>query len=89
MNVRIIKNKVCTICEGYLPRLDKQGFKYDVYDADDPAHQEQLDEWKVEKMPVIQLVDDAGSVKYQFSPGTFSPRAINYKIAQLEKEIKK
>jgi len=88
MNVRIIKTKVCAICEGYLPRLDKQGFKYTVYDADDPANQDQLDEWKVEKMPVIQLVDNMDQVKFQFSPGTFSPRAINFKIAQLKKEMK-
>jgi arsenate reductase-like glutaredoxin family protein len=85
MKVRIIKTKKCLICESYLPRLNKQGFEYTVYDADNPANEKELDEWKIEKMPVIQLVDDDGAVKYQFPPGTFSPRAINHRISQLSK----
>jgi len=84
IRVRIIKGRRCKKCDYWLPTLDKIGFKYEIYDADDPAHQTKLDEWGIEDMPVIQLIDDDDVVKDQFSPGTFSARAINFKIKKLK-----
>ena len=84
---RIIKSNNCKICKSYLERLDSQGFKYEIYDADDPKNQKQLDEWRVEKMPVVQIVEikkDEVIVRYQFASGTYSPRMINYKKSQIK-----
>lgn len=80
--VRIIKSKDCTNCQSYLPRLDKQGYAYEVYDGDAPENQEELDKWGVEEFPVIQLIsrDDTGTVQieYQWPPGKMlAPRFID------------
>ena len=88
---RIVKSDDCKICKKYLPRLKEQGFAYEIYDADDPKNQDELDEWKIEKMPVVQIVEVKGLkriLKYQFAPGPFSTRIINYKIQQLKKAKK-
>jgi glutaredoxin len=84
MIVRIISSKNCSKCKGYLSRLDKQGFKYQVYDSDDPANKKQLDEWRITDLPVIQIVDDGGNVAYPFPAGTYSTRFINAKIDELK-----
>ena len=91
---RIIKSKKCSICDKYLPRLKEKGVEYEIYDADAPGNQEELDEWKIEKMPVVQIVEIKDNreriVRYQFSSGTFCAKVINYKIKQImEKEAKK
>lgn len=86
MLVRIITKESCPKCKSYLQRLDAQGFQYFKYDADADANQKQLDEWKVDEIPVVQVLSaDQTKVLHQFAPGTFSPRAINYKIKELEK----
>ena len=85
VKVRIVKNRDCKICEVYLPRLDEIGFLYEIYDAEEPGREQQLDEWKIDEMPVVQVVDDAGAVLYQFPPGTIAARAIKYKMRQLER----
>ena len=86
LSTRIIKSNHCDVCERYLERLNKQGFKYELYDGDDLKNEAQLDEWKVEKFPVVQIIKPNGEIVYQFSVGTFSPRMINYKIEQLQKK---
>ena len=85
MNVRIITTKHCPKCKAYLDRLNQQQFNYQIYDADDPDNQNQLDEWGILDMPVVQLVDNQ-KILFQFAPGTFSPRAINHKISTISKE---
>ena len=83
---RIIKTRECLVCDFWLPRLDKQNFPYELYDADAPENQKQLDEWKVDDCPVIQIVErtERGEVvRYQFPPGSYSVRAIKYKMAKL------
>ena len=57
MKIRIIKSADCENCTAYLKKLEKYGFKeYDIYDADDPKNQKQLDEWNIEDMPIIQTI---------------------------------
>jgi len=90
--VRIIKTQECSICEMWLPRLDQQGFLYETFDADALGNQKQLDEWKIDDLPVVQIVnranDDTETVKYQFAPGSWSVRAIKHKMSQVENESK-
>ncbi len=83
--VQIVTQRDCLICKSYLNRLDKQHFIYTIYDADDPNNQKQLDVWKIEEMPVVQIVNGE-DVTFQFPRGSFSPRVINHKISLLEKK---
>ncbi|KKN26826.1 hypothetical protein LCGC14_0870850 [marine sediment metagenome] len=83
MTVRIISSINCSKCKGYLERLDKRGYNYSAYNADDPKNQQQLDEWKVRDMPVIQIIN-GDKVMYQFPPGTYSPRLLEQKIEDLK-----
>lgn len=83
MIVRIISSKNCPRCKNYLARLDKLGFKYETMDADDSANKGFLDAQKVFDLPVVQITDDRGKLKYQFPHGEYSPRAINAKISTL------
>jgi arsenate reductase-like glutaredoxin family protein len=83
LGLRIIKSKDCLVCKNYLPRLDKSGIVYELYDADDPANQKQLDEWKIDDLPVVQIVNSNGSIKYQFPHGAYSPTVLRYKMEEL------
>ncbi len=86
---RIIKTRECSICDLWLPRLDKQDFQYEIYDADAPENQKELDDWGIDDLPVIQIVqrtDESDVVKFQFPPGTYSVRAINHKTTQIESQ---
>lgn len=86
---RIIKSAGCPRCKIYLKTLAKQGYEHLIYDADLPQNQKELDQWKINMMPVVQIVeekDGSYDVVHQFPPGQFAPRAINAKIKALEKE---
>ncbi len=85
MKVRIIKTEDCQICQEYLPRLDKIGFEYETYDADDPVNDAELDKWGIDDLPVIQLID-GDLVRHQFPPrATLSPRMLNFKIEEIQR----
>lgn len=75
LKVRIIKSEYCDQCRDYLANLarikDAIPFEYEIFDADDKNNRQQLDEWKVTDMPVIQIIDrdrDKVSVLEQISP---------------------
>lgn len=90
---RVIKSSNCPRCKMYLKTLSKQKYEYLVYDADLPENQKELDTWKINMMPVVQIVDvkDDGTQEmvFQFGSGPFSPRAIDIKIKTLNKEREK
>lgn len=83
MIVRIASSQNCPICKSYLNRLDKLGFKYQVLDADDIENKEFLDQQHIFELPVVQILDSDGRLKWQFPHGEYSPRAINAKISSL------
>lgn len=87
---RIIKASACARCKIYLKTLSKQNYEYIVYDADEKGNQKELDEWKINVMPVVQIVnvkdDGTQQMVFQFAPGQWSPRHINNKIKALNKE---
>ena len=90
---RIIKSVNCGHCHIYLKQLATQKYKHLIYDADLPENTKELDSWKINTMPVIQVVDvkDDGTQEmiHQFPPGPFSPRIIDAKIKALNKEREK
>ena len=59
------------------------------YDADAEENQDDLDTWKIVKLPVVQIVDvkEDGTQEwiFQFAPGKLSTRSIDTKIKQLAK----
>ncbi len=88
VKTRIITQEDCQKCKLYLRTLRDQGIKFEIYKSEDPGHQENLDKWKIEDMPVVQIIDDSDKVLHQFPPGMFSSRAIKHKTKML-KENKK
>ncbi len=90
--VRIVKSDDCLICASYIPRLQKQGYEFEIYDGDAPQNEKQLDEWKIDEFPVVQIVYRDGDnevVKHQFPPGkTYAPRLIDMKKQQIEGSLK-
>lgn len=90
---RIIKSAGCPRCKIYLKTLARQEYEHIIYDADLKENQKELDEWKINMMPVVQIVDvkDDGTQKvvFQFAPGQWSARHINTKIKALNKEQEK
>lgn len=90
---RIIKSAGCPRCKIYLKTLAKQNYDCIIYDADLPENQKELDSWKINVMPVVQIVDvkedGTQEVKHQFPPMPLAPRRIDDKIKQLEKESAK
>lgn len=91
VKTRVISSVGCPKCKFYLTVLRKQGFEFDVYDADDQKNQKELDEWRISSMPVVQIIDikEDGTIKklWQFPSGQISPRSIRTKIKMLEKKI--
>ncbi len=90
MRIRIIKSETCDNCKKYLNHLDKLGFTdYDLYDADDPQNQKELDVWGIDDMPIIQVYeDDKVHYTFPYCARGQSPRNLRYKIAVC-KEAKK
>lgn len=90
---RIIKSVKCDHCHIYLKQLAAQKYDHLIYDADLPENTKELDDWKINAMPVIQIVDvkENGTQEmiHQFPPGPFSPRIVNAKIKALNKEREK
>lgn len=86
MKARIISSEKCPKCKFYLRVLKKQKFSnFEVFNADDASNQSQLDAWKISHMPVVQIIEE-DKVLFQFQPGQISPRAISYKIKELNHE---
>ena len=86
--VRVISSESCPNCQAYKKTLTKRQFEYTLYDADCDENQNQLDKWGIHEMPVVQIVqrkDNKDIVKFQFGPGSPSPRAINIKLEQMRK----
>lgn len=73
VSVRIVKSEDCENCKTYLPRMRKQGYQFEVYDGDADENQDELDHWKVDVFPVVQIIsrDEDGKVEveFQFPPG--------------------
>jgi len=84
MKVRVITAKDCPKCRMYVRNLVTVKFAYEIYDGDAEENQEQLDAWKVEEFPVIQLLDNDGKLHYQFPPGAVAPRVIEAQIRRFE-----
>jgi len=90
MRVRIIKSEDCPHCKVYIPRVQSSGLSIELFDGDADENQDLLDEWKIGMVdgarayPVVQIISDEGKVLHQFPVGTFSPRAIRYKMRELE-----
>lgn len=85
--VRVISSEKCPNCQAYKNTLSKRKFEHVIYDADDDNNQDQLDSWGINEMPVVQIVqnkDNKDIIKFQFGPGSPSPRAINIKIEQIK-----
>jgi hypothetical protein len=91
LKARVIKSAGCFRCKSYLKELKARQFDHLIYDADLQENQEQLDKWKVNMMPVIQIVDDEAEFKvvHQFPPGRWSIKSINAKINALAKKKEK
>jgi len=91
--VRIIKSTECDRCATYIPRLQKQGYEFELYDGDDPKNEKELDEWDVDQFPVIQIVsEDNGyiSVEYQYAPGTtLAAKFIDIKKHEIENKLRR
>lgn len=85
MRVRIIKSETCNQCRVYMKRLQKNNFQFETLDGDDPKFKEQLDAWKIDKYPVVQIIDKDDNVLWQFPSGTFSIFTINSKIKEMQK----
>ena len=87
MKVRIIESKHCDSCKSYLEQIQKIKHypDYELYSADVPEHQEQLDKWMITDMPVVQIIDDNGEKLHQFLPGQMSARAILIMMAKIER----
>jgi len=90
LRARVIKSQGCFKCKIYLKQLKKQNYDFIIYDADNKANEKQLDAWKINAMPVVQIVDDEADFKvlYQFPPGGWSTRSIDAKIKILAKTKK-
>ena len=90
---RIIKSEGCFKCKNYLKSLNKQGYDFIIYDADLKENQPQLDLWKINAMPVVQIVkikeDNNIEMVFQFPPGSLSTRLIETKITELKKKNEK
>ena len=84
---RIIKKEGCFKCKNYIKALNKQGYEFLIFDADLKENQKQLDEWKIDAMPIVQIVDvkeDGTEIKvYQYPPGRWATRQIDDKIKAL------
>ncbi len=88
LKVRVIKSVGCFKCKNYLKQLRKQNYDFIIYDADDDKNQKELDAWKINAMPVVQIVDDEDDFKvvHQFTPGGWSTRSIDTQIKVLAKK---
>ena len=91
MRIQIITSKDCLLCKSFLARLAKVKFTdFEEYDADDPNNKAELDGWRINNMPVIQIVNSDGVVKYRFpySEDGYSPRSMKYKRDELQRKDK-
>lgn len=89
LEIQIITSKECNFCASFLKRLSKLNFTDFVeYDADDPSKKTELDAWRITNLPVVQIVDEEGMVKYRFpySEQGYSPRSMRYKRDELSKK---
>lgn len=90
---RIITSAGCPRCKIYLKTLAKQKYEHIIYDADSKKNTKEMDNWKINMMPVVQIVDvkDDGTQEmvFQFPPGQFAPRHINNKIKALKTKQEK
>lgn len=84
---RIIKKKDCARCAAYIQHLDLMKVEYLTYDVEE-GNTADLDKWHINDLPIVQIVDENGEVRFQFlySKNGWSPRSIRYKIAELEKQ---
>lgn len=83
MQIRVIKSDSCKTCKNYLQNLSKAGISYVTMDGNDPALESQMDEWKISKMPVVQILNKDNTVAFQFQPGAISIKFIQMKIKEI------
>lgn len=80
---RIITRAECTRCKSYIERLRKLNYKFQIME-ESTQNSKQLDEWKIEKVPVVQILVDGKLVNGgQMPPGEFSPLAIRMHAQRL------
>ena len=80
---RIITRAECKICKAYIDRLRKAGYDFQIME-ESPENSKQLDEWKIEQVPVVQILVDGKLVPGgQMPSGTFSPLAIRKHAQRL------
>lgn len=81
--IRIITRPECDVCKSYLKRMSESGIKFDVME-ESPENEKQLDEWLIDKTPVVQILVDGKLVDGgQMPSGTFSPLAIRKHAERL------
>ena len=88
LKARVIKSEGCFKCKNYLKHLKLQKYDFLIYDADDKANTKELDKWKIDAMPVVQIVDVDNECKvlHQFPPGRLSIRSLDRQIKILSKK---
>jgi hypothetical protein len=74
-SVRLVGTTDCLKCSAFRQYLDAQKYPYEFYDADVPEHQQQLNQWMITDMPVIQILKNGDKV-HQFMPGIKSTKTI-------------
>ena len=85
LKTRIIGSRDCPKCAIMKSICEKYKISYEMYDADVQENQKQLDEWNIEEMPVIQIIDEFGKKLHQFMPGIVSINGINIMMDKINK----
>jgi glutaredoxin len=78
--LKVITSQHCPDCKAYVRYLNAEGFAYVLYDGDSDQNQDQLDEWRVSRFPVVQILTQEGNLVHQFPCGSISIRQIIHKI---------
>ena len=83
----IIVPKGCNFCKTYIKILNNQKFPFETYDGDVKENQDDLDKWKVNAFPVVQIIDGNKVVhQFPYRQGGWAPRLIKGKMAELERK---
>ncbi len=86
LTVRVIVADDCNKCKFYKKMLTKQGVKFETYDARVSEHQKELDNWNINDLPRVQIIDDDTKAVVSTLPYTlhyYSPRLLRGKIKEL------
>ena len=85
MKARLIGVSTCKNCRNIADSWRRQNIDFDYWDGDQDDLQDKLDEMKVKKFPVIQIVDDDGKVLYTWDNALY-PRGVSYQTVRMQME---